>query len=822
MALTTGTGLLLSRTTSLPSATSFTITAWARITSFATDTGIFGLGDNGTGTAWKNACIGKPSWDNYFYVTSDGGAASITGLTPATNTWYFFALSVAASGASNLKGYIGSASSGNLATVSGTADSFTPTGMVVGKDLYWNVVFPGQVAAIKIWNAALTAEELEKERFFYSPIRTANLHLWCPCVDSAIANNIVDLSGNAKNFTQTGTPSVADGPPISWQKKIWLWLPAAAAGGATITPAQGTLTLTGQVAGLKLDLKPSQGELTLSSQTPTISISTVTTISPSTGTLTLTNQSPSLNLDLKPTQGTLTFSGQTASILQNYRFIPTQGELTLTGQIPTIQAGATTTISPGVGELILTGYGSTLDLFLKPSQTDLTLTSQTPTVIAGATTTISPGLGELTLTSQTPSLNYQFQPSQGELTLSGQIAALQLDVKPSQGTLTWTGQAPTIYAAGFTLVEPAAATLTLSSQTPSIYNAASYSDDFNRDDESPLAGNWKQLYSRGLRLSSNAIIGPSSAGDAGHRWNAGSFYGNQFSQVEVKETTQAKGVAVRYQDSTVSGYVAYFSGGNVTLYREDNDVSTIIGSSVSAPLSIGDIIRIEARGSTISALVNGVVKRTVTDSTYSNGWAGIFGLSTTCNFDNWIGGNLLGYTTLTPDTGVLTLSGQIPVIPSEIEISPSVGTLTLTGNIAGLNFGVLPSQGALTLTGQVPGITVSVNAIIQPDVGTLTLVGNSPLLNPSPNLATLTLVGEIPNILSASVGLSPCFADLILTSRIPIIYNLAPVDMTGDLNYYRKYALDLAPSSPGREVSRNTASPISDDIEYLRRYACDI
>lgn len=245
MALTTGTGLLLSRTTALPSATSFTMAVWARITSFAADAGILGLGDNGTGTAWKNAGIGKPNWDSYFYVTSDGGAASITGLTPSINTWYFFALSVAASGANNLKGYIGSASSGALATASGTADSFTPSGMVVGKDLYWNVASPGQVAAIKIWDAALTADELELERRFFAPVRLANLHLWCPCVDDTVANNKIDLSGNGKDFTQTGTPTIADGPPIRWARKVSIWMPADAGGATSVNVNLTGVSATG-------------------------------------------------------------------------------------------------------------------------------------------------------------------------------------------------------------------------------------------------------------------------------------------------------------------------------------------------------------------------------------------------------------------------------------------------------------------------------------------------------------------------------------------------------------------------------------------------
>ena len=72
----------------------------------------------------------------------------------------------------------------------------------------------GRAAAIKIWNAELTAAEILNEMRQYLPIRTTNLYGFWPLFNTAVDQN--DYSGNANTWTVGGTLADEDGPPIPW------------------------------------------------------------------------------------------------------------------------------------------------------------------------------------------------------------------------------------------------------------------------------------------------------------------------------------------------------------------------------------------------------------------------------------------------------------------------------------------------------------------------------------------------------------------------------------------------------------------------------
>lgn len=64
-------------------------------------------------------------------------------------------------------------------------------------------------AAHKLWEAALTDDEMRKEMASFSPIRSANLYGRWPLTG---ASDLNDVSGNAHHWTAVGTPTTVDGP----------------------------------------------------------------------------------------------------------------------------------------------------------------------------------------------------------------------------------------------------------------------------------------------------------------------------------------------------------------------------------------------------------------------------------------------------------------------------------------------------------------------------------------------------------------------------------------------------------------------------------
>jgi hypothetical protein len=67
---------------------------------------------------------------------------------------------------------------------------------------------------IKIWDVALSPEEIAIERFFVVPKRRANLWAWLPCNTGGVIG--ADWSGNGRNATVIGTVTEEDSAPVSW------------------------------------------------------------------------------------------------------------------------------------------------------------------------------------------------------------------------------------------------------------------------------------------------------------------------------------------------------------------------------------------------------------------------------------------------------------------------------------------------------------------------------------------------------------------------------------------------------------------------------
>lgn len=152
-----------------------------------------------------------------------------------------------------------------------------------------------------------------------------------------------------------------------------------------------------------------------------------------------------------------------------------------------------------------------------------------------------------------------------------------------------------------------------------------------------------------------------------------------------------------------------------------------------------------------------------------------------------------------PPTGALVLTGQTPVVTQSIIRIPTVGSLTLTGQQTRLDAGITPSKATLTLTGgqavldsrivptsgalvltgfapvQAAGLTVN--------KGTLTLTGQTPILDVriTPNGATLVLSGAAPIVIPGIVSV-PSAGSLVLTGFAPVLIpGIVRVPVAGSL-----------------------------------------
>jgi Putative esterase len=199
--------------------------------------------------------------------------------------------------------------------------------------------------------------------------------------------------------------------------------------------------------------------------------------------------------------------------------------------------------------------------------------------------------------------------------------------------------------------------------------AATGLDDFNRADGGLGAG-WAAVSDGGLAISSQVVAGTASAGVSGNIRTAEAYTSDQYSQVEVTSTQltggQWIGPMVRAQNGGRSAYVGIYSWKNgspvLQLFKRSGTNSwTQLGSSYSSgPLAAGTQLKVTAVGSTISFLLNGAVRITVTDTSLSGGAPGIMSYGTG-RADNWAGAALGGGGGTTYSVGgtVSGLSGTV-------------------------------------------------------------------------------------------------------------------------------------------------------------------
>jgi hypothetical protein len=197
--------------TSGPSATAFTLMAWYRVDSYAAPADWQGLLDLRT----ASGLVCEVTLDASGNLDLWNNSSSVALIAhPAVGDWFHVYVRCSGSGAGLLQG--GAALVGNAYTTNTHTIGFTGTANLLRFGGNAFDTSNHRLAAIKVWDVALTDAEIEAERYLYQPRKFANLHLWAPMVQSVLADQLKDFSGNARDFTATGTHAVVDGPPISW------------------------------------------------------------------------------------------------------------------------------------------------------------------------------------------------------------------------------------------------------------------------------------------------------------------------------------------------------------------------------------------------------------------------------------------------------------------------------------------------------------------------------------------------------------------------------------------------------------------------------
>jgi hypothetical protein len=197
-------------------------------------------------------------------IRNDGGNTTNGSTELSTGVWYHLAL-------------VRTAANSHIIYLNGAVEE-TYTGTVPdGQDVatvrigdHTSAGCVSRLAAVKLYTASLTAAEIHIEMYTTLPKRTENLFAWLPCLNGS-GERALDYSGNGRNFTEVGTITDDEHPPISWGG-IPLFFPFAAAGGTVNNlSVSGAVTsagtLTRQARATKVGAVTSAGLLSRATTT---------------------------------------------------------------------------------------------------------------------------------------------------------------------------------------------------------------------------------------------------------------------------------------------------------------------------------------------------------------------------------------------------------------------------------------------------------------------------------------------------------------------------------------------------------------------------
>ncbi|WP_171074090.1 LamG domain-containing protein [Nonomuraea basaltis] len=200
------------RSTGLGAVTVFSFACWVKLAVDRATTTVILQIDNGSGAnrlrlnAWNGTAL--------TFQSDGGGWFGTIGHTLVVGEWTYVALS-ATSNPGQARTAIRAAGSTTFAGGSPSQANITVNAATlrIGDGQAASEWLNGSIAAVKVWDQELTADELQQESWTYMPQRTAGLRGWYPL----LTNTTTDLSGSGQTLTGGTDAALDDGPPISWR-----------------------------------------------------------------------------------------------------------------------------------------------------------------------------------------------------------------------------------------------------------------------------------------------------------------------------------------------------------------------------------------------------------------------------------------------------------------------------------------------------------------------------------------------------------------------------------------------------------------------------
>lgn len=196
----------LQRATIVPSSLLFTMMGWFyRSAATGNISGLLRLAEDPGGSSYGALVNASGNLSVYSGIYTAGTALDL-------DTWYHVAL---VGDADNITAYLN-----GVLDIQTPQTFLDPTRIEVGNESESSRHLNGRAAAVKIYDAILSEDEILQEMAQHEPVRSENLNCWLPMVDDTAANCAKDYSGFGRHFTTAGTLTVEDGPPIPWRQGL--------------------------------------------------------------------------------------------------------------------------------------------------------------------------------------------------------------------------------------------------------------------------------------------------------------------------------------------------------------------------------------------------------------------------------------------------------------------------------------------------------------------------------------------------------------------------------------------------------------------------
>ena len=279
-------------------------------------------------------------------------------------------------------------------------------------------------------------------------------------LDLTVASNVVNALGayecdwTIAAAAQSGNGAIVLRPSITPAAGSLVLTGGTPVLTVTIPPAGASLGLTGGTPQLQSTIPPAGASAALSGGTPQLQ----TVLPPTAATLTLTASTPVLQTSIPPGGATLTLSGGAPAV--TLTITPSGATATLSGGTPELEA----VLPPAGASLALTGAAPVLGTTIAPSGASLALIGATPGVTITDDLVLNPAGGSLTLTGSTPALAEEIQPGSASLALTGSTPSLSVVLTPAAAALLMTGATPQLVMP--VTLTPAGVALALTGETP--------------------------------------------------------------------------------------------------------------------------------------------------------------------------------------------------------------------------------------------------------------------------------------------------------------------------------------------------------------------